>query len=295
MIEQLLGAFLVKTGKLTDTQLAKVFETQQKVRVKLGLIAVSEKLMTAAQADEVNRLQAVMDKRFGDIAIEKGYLSDEQVVRLLGLQGNPYLTFVQAISDNDFMTVQEVEEALSTFQNENGYTLTDIDNLKSNDPDRIVPMFLPSSITDYQKEHILVFVRTVLRLIDSGVYIEKAYRADSIDCTGFAMQALQGDKNVSLALIDDNNNLKYVAGEFAKEEFDIVNLDALDAVAEFVNNVNGMFATKVCNSLSLDMLPPVYKSEKTTIKGNLVVLPLYVFNHRLEMISVFDGTMSINQ
>lgn len=291
MIEQLLGAFLVKTGKLTENQLKQVFETQQKVRVKLGLIAVSEKLMTAEQADEVNRLQAVMDKRFGDIAIEKGYLTDEQVTRLLGLQGNPYLTFVQAITDNDFMSVQEVEDSLNALQNENGYTLTDIENLKSNDPDRYVSMFLPSGIDEFQKEHILVFVRTVLRLIDSGVWIEKAYETDKIDCTGFALQSLKGDKDVSLALIDNGNNLKWIAGEFAKEEFDIVDLDALDAVAEFVNNVNGMFATKLGNSLMLDMLPPVYKSENSILKGKMVVLPLYVFNHKVEMISVFDGTI----
>jgi len=35
---------------------------------------VAEGYMTKQQADEINRIQAVEDKRFGDIAIEKKYL-----------------------------------------------------------------------------------------------------------------------------------------------------------------------------------------------------------------------------
>ena len=124
MISRLLGSFLVKEGKLTKEQLETVYETMRKVRVKLGIIAISEKLMTAEQSDEVNRLQAIMDKRFGDIAVEKGYLTNEQVTRLLGLQGNQYLSFVQSIVDNDFMEVSDIEESLNKYQKENGFTLS---------------------------------------------------------------------------------------------------------------------------------------------------------------------------
>ena len=81
MINQLFGNYLVKTGLLSLDQLEQAFDTQKKVRVKLGLIAVTEKLMTLEQAEEVNHLQAQMDKRFGDIAVEKGYLTDDQVSR----------------------------------------------------------------------------------------------------------------------------------------------------------------------------------------------------------------------
>ena len=80
MIQQLFGDYLVKTGRLSAEQLQTVFESQKKVRVKLGLIAVSEGMLTLDQADAINRLQQTMDKRFGDIAVEKGYLTDAQVL-----------------------------------------------------------------------------------------------------------------------------------------------------------------------------------------------------------------------
>ena len=50
MINRLFGNYLVKAGKLSSTQLESAFEEQKKARVKLGLIAVSEKLMTPEQA-----------------------------------------------------------------------------------------------------------------------------------------------------------------------------------------------------------------------------------------------------
>ena len=86
MVGYILGNYLVETGRITKEQLQDVLANAGKVRVKLGLIAVAEGYMTAAEAEEVNRLQAVMDKRFGDIAVENGYLTDEQVGALLKKQ-----------------------------------------------------------------------------------------------------------------------------------------------------------------------------------------------------------------
>ena len=180
MINQLFGNYLVKTGALTRDQLERAFETQKKVRVKLGLIAVTEKLMTLEQSEEVNKLQAVMDKRFGDIAVEKGYLTDDQVGRLLGLQGNQYLTFAQAVTDNGFMTLKEFENAFVEYQKALAFTATDMESLKSGDSDRIVPLFLPDDVEDLQKEHILIAVRTLLRLIDSDAYNVRASWVSSI-------------------------------------------------------------------------------------------------------------------
>ena len=63
MVEYILGNYLVETGKITREQLQQVMSKQDSVRVKLGLIAVEEGLMTMEQADEVNRMQAVMDQK----------------------------------------------------------------------------------------------------------------------------------------------------------------------------------------------------------------------------------------
>lgn len=292
MISRLFGAYLVKEGKLTEAQLETVFETMRKVRVKLGLIAVSEKLMTTQQSDEVNRLQAIVDKRFGDIAVEKGYLTEEQVSRLLGLQGNQYLSFVQSIVDNDFMQMDDIESALAAYQNENGFTLTDIESLKSGDSDRIIPLFLPNNITEYQTEHILVCIRTLIRLIDSEVYVGKGFVTDFYEAPYFALQSLDGDNKASMAFSGAGNNILKIADAFAGESFDKVDEDSLDSVAEFINCVNGLFATKVNSSFMIDMLPPEYSTSKTMFSGKILVLPVYVQGLKVDLISSFGDIIN---
>ncbi|MFR5618554.1 MAG: hypothetical protein ACLTJ5_06805 [Clostridium sp.] len=56
------------------------------------------------------------DKRFGDLAVEKGYLTEADVNYLLGRQGNPYLIFIQGLEENGIMSRDEIETALDAFQ-----------------------------------------------------------------------------------------------------------------------------------------------------------------------------------
>jgi len=294
MINQLFGNYLVKAGMLSLDQLERAFETQKKVRVKLGLIAVTEKLMTLEQSEEVNRLQAVMDKRFGDIAVEKGYLTDEQVSRLLGLQGNQYLTFAQAVTDNGFMTLKEFESAFNDYQRALAFTLTDMEALKSGDSDRIVPLFLPGDCEEIQVEHILVAVRTILRLIDNDAYVGRASWISSVQSKGVAFQCLAGDSKAALGFIGDEEALIAVAEAFAHEEFNKVDLDSLDSVAEFINCINGMFATKIASKLFVDMLPPIYREETVNVTGGrMLKLPVFVNGKELQLLSTYDGLINI--
>ena len=292
MINRLFGNYLVEAGKITQAQLEEVIEAQKKVRVKLGLIAVAEKLMTPEQADEVNHLQAIMDKRYGDIAVEKGYLTDEQVGRLLGLQGNAYLTFIQALDDCKFMTPEEADAALAEYQKVNSFTATDMDALKSGDADRIVPLFLPTECVGLQAELVQGAVRALIRLIDSDTYVLKGYVANTLDADRFALQDMEGNHAATLSFAADGDALKAIADVYGQEDFAQVDLDALDAVGEFINCVNGMFSTKLSGTCNMDMLPPSYKDARSTAKaGSICVLPVCVNGKVVNMLTAFDETI----
>lgn len=294
MLNRLFGNYLVNKGLITKEQLETAIDSQKKVRVKLGLIAVSEKLMTPEQSDEVNRLQSVMDKRFGDIAVEKGYLTDDQVGRLLGLQGNQYLTFAQAITDNNFMTLESFEAAFADYQKELGFTLTDMDAIKSGDPDRIVPLFIPEGTDPIQTEYISVAIRTVIRLIDSDAYIGQAEwgRFDSFDAV--ATQGLKGDKAAALAFAGNGDSLLSIAVPFGKEEFPEVDMDALDAVAEFINCINGMFATGISAKLKVDMLPPSFKNNRVKATSDRYIkLPVYISGKEVVLICSLGSLITL--
>ena len=292
MINRLFGNYLVETGKITQEQLDEVIQTQKKVRVKLGLIAVAEKLMTPEQADEVNHLQAIMDKRYGDIAVEKGYLTDEQVGRLLGLQGNAYLTFIQALDDCKYMTPEQADAALAEYQKASAFTTTDIDALKSGDADRIVPLFLPAECTGLQAELVQGAVRALIRLIDSDTYVLKGTVVSAFEADRFALQDMNGEHDATLSFAADGDALKAIADIYGQEDFAQVDLDALDAVGEFINCVNGMFSTKLSGTCNMDMLPPSYKDVRSVAKADKIcVLPVCVNGKVVYMLTAFDETI----
>ena len=294
MIHILFGNFLKESGKLSDEQLKKVYEEQKKVRVKLGLIAVSEKMMTIEQADEVNNLQSTMDMRFGDIAISKGYLTDEQVGHLLSMQGNLYLSFVQVITNENFMTIEEIEQAYLEFQKSLNFTQTEMDRLKSGEADLLIPLFLPLNIDDYHKEYILVAVKTLIRLIDNDLYIGKAEWVSEIEADGAALQDIKGDADATLSFAGCGDSLLPIASKFAGEEFEAVDADALDAVAELINCINGMFASDCSPKFFVDMLPPIYKEGKNTLSAaQICVLPVFIKGKQVNVLSVFRGKLSI--
>ena len=294
MISQLLGSFLAKKELISAQNLENVLEKQKKNRVKLGLIAVSEKMLSEEDAKKINRLQSALDKRFGDIAVEKGYLTKDQVDRLLGLQGNQYLSFCQALVDEELLTFEQVEEALEDYRVEMGFTRSDIEKLKGGDVDDIVPLFIPSSVSRHQTAYVLVCVRTLLRLIDSSIYIDKAYITDHLDTDFYALQSIDGDAQGTIAFIAKGKAILPVAETFGEEEFGDVDVYALDAVAEFINCVNGMFASDFQSEFEIDMLPPDYKVEKATLTGRLLVLPVYVKGERFDIISSFGEFINVN-
>ena len=55
MVANIVGNYLIENQLLTTEQLRDLVREQRKVRVKLGLIAVAEGLMTQEEADKVKR------------------------------------------------------------------------------------------------------------------------------------------------------------------------------------------------------------------------------------------------
>lgn len=281
MVEYILGDYLVETGKISKEQLDTVVSQLDKVRVKLGLIAVAEGMMTTEQADEVNRLQAVMDKRFGDIAVEKGYLTDEQIGNLLKAQGNTYMTFVQALINEGMVKMEEIDSILEGFRVKNSFSKMDIEMLKSDDPDVVIPLFLTPETLKYQAI-IGVVVRTIIRCIDRHVYIGKASLAEKCELNMATIQKVEGNAGFTSAFVEQEGGLVKLASVFGQEEFNSLEDDALDAACEFLNCVNGLHASALSQKGEiLELLPPEMIVEPRELTGQVCSIPVYVNNKKL--------------
>ena len=294
MFGHIVGRFLVEQKMISQETLEEVLDAQRKVRVKLGLIAVSEKLLTQEQSDKINRKKALEDKRFGDIAVEMGYLTESQVSRLLQLQGNPYLTFIQAMTEKGVMTLEEIENAIDLYRRENGLTNTDLEAFKSGDMDRMLPLYVRTE-NPLVSGLVGVAVRTIVRLIDSEISIEPSYNSYSYEFENIAVQGVTGDHSMLLGLAGENGNLLTIADVFAKEEFSSMDLFAFDAVCEFINCINGLYASSLSTQgIMVDMVPPTYyQAGQLRAQDKLLIVPVYIKNRKIRIIIAVDTPIRV--
>ncbi|NLG04004.1 MAG: chemotaxis protein CheX [Clostridia bacterium] len=294
MFTQFYGQYLVKNSYLTNEQFLEIVEAEKTTRVKLGLIAVSEKMLTQAQADEINRLQARIDRRFGDIAIEKGYLTEEQVSILLGLQGNPYLSFVQTVVDKGFLTLQQLEEGLLQCKEKNGFTDDEMEAIKSGDVDLTSKVFI-KILQPFYFDLFQLTLRNIVRFITPHIYMDKVYKTSKLDFEHLALQHSDGAHNICLGISGNGLSLLSIANPFAKERFEVIDDDSFDSVCEFINVINGLFASELSQSkVDIDMLPPVYYNQKSIkASDSFYVLPVYIKGSKVEIVIIVDTDYEI--
>lgn len=278
MVENMLGSYLVEKGKIDDRQLEAILDKMDSVRVKLGLIAVSEGFMTFAQAEEVNNLQSVMDKRFGDIAVEKGYLTDAQVGKLLKQQGNTYLTFAQTVVDEGIVQMSELDDLLEQYRTDKGFTNSELEAIKSDDVDAIVPAMLAEGMEELS-ELVGTAMRTIIRLIDRHASMDKAFATGDGSFAKTSMQEMQGTETSEYSfMVEKNGGLLAVASFFGQMDFEELDEDALDATAELINCINGLYASAMSKQGTfLELMPPQYSIEGVEVKAdNKYLIPFIV-------------------
>ncbi|MCR4787316.1 MAG: chemotaxis protein CheX [Lachnospiraceae bacterium] len=289
MIANIIVSYLINKGKISLDQYYQFFEELSKVRAKLGLIAVHEGLMTEYQADTVNMLQATMDLKFGDLAVEKGFLTSNQVQELLRKQADPYLSVAQVLENMGIMRLNDLDIMMKKYQVENEMSASSIEALKSDDIDRIVPLFLPAEADEYVAFATLA-VKTLMRCVDNNVFPIKGYFAEEVKCQNGALQFVDGDPCLTAAMCGDGNSLLAAASTFGKEDFPSVNMDALDAIAELLNCICGLYASELSlQRITMELYPPEYDDTAEGIGGfKTLVFPM-MLNDKLVNLLICIG------
>jgi hypothetical protein len=180
------GNYLLGKNIITQEQLDHILDYRKSNRVKLGLIAVEQKLLTTTKAEEINHLQMKMDKRFGDIAIEKGYLTEEEVSKLLKLQGTPYLLFVQAVTEHDMLSKEKVDACLVGFQKDNSYNQIEMEALKNGEIDKVVAL-LTKADQPYN-ELITLVINNLIRFVNTDIAIGAKKLSKEVKISHIAIQ-----------------------------------------------------------------------------------------------------------
>lgn len=296
MFGQLFGKYLVNKGVISNEDYRSLIEEQLGTRVKLGTIAVAEGLLTVEQAEKVNRIQKQHDKRFGDVAVEKGYLTEAQVEGLLKQQGNPYMQFLEVLLDSEKITISQLDEEFAAFQKENGFSADDIEALKHDDFERIVPIYAFSS-KPYVTDLVCLILRNINRFVSRDFYIGKIAHLDTLEYKCLAGQRTEGTHEIYLGLagVEDTAAFCKIASAFANEAYTEVNDDVLDVVCEFINCISGLFAAEQSKKGAELDLKPVIAYENQYVEGDFYAVPIYIEDKEVRLIIGVDTDVELGQ
>lgn len=294
MFSQLFGKYLVEKNVITDDDYKDIINKQLSVRVKLGTIATAQGLLTEEEVTAINELQKQSDRRFGDIAVEKKLLSAEQVDALLKKQGNPYMQFLEVLLESGKVKASAMDNYLASFQKENGFSDADMDALKNDDFDKLVPIFAVSA-KPYVSELAGLVIRNINRFVTRDFYIEKIKHIHTLKYSHTTGQKLVGDDSLYLALVDesDQNAFVKIASAFSGNAYVSADEDAFDAVCEFININSGLFASEASRKkISLDM-EPTFAYKNQCVEGDFYILPIYIENHAIHLLIAVNSEMKM--
>ena len=286
MFFRVFGNYLKNKNLLDDKQLEALMKYRRENRVKLGMLAVEQGLMTPEQAEDVNRLQAMQDKRFGEIAIENGYLTALDMDQLIAKQGNPYFLFLQAVQEKGFLPKDTVTGMLLTYRDENGLSNEQLEVIKSGTVDAVADVLLTAE-NMHAENMIKLAVRNLVRFVSSDIWFEKIVQVDKLEATQMASQKIEAAKPMELGLVSKDSELLELACIYGKEEFDELDADAYDAVCEFINCNNGLYARSYSTlGNELELLPPTF-GEGVVIEGEIYLLNVRVNNKEMSVFVKF--------
>ncbi len=296
MFSQLFGKYLVEKEIITDNEYEIAVAKQLSTRVKLGTIAITEGLLTEQDVEEINKLQMQLDKRFGDIAVEKGLLSSSEVDKLLQKQGNPHLQFIEALTECTKLTASVLDKTLFAFQKEKGFSEEDMEALKSDELDALIPIFAFSA-----KKHVTelagLVIRNINRFVTRDFYIGQIKHQASLDYCYLAGQKTVGADTYYLALAEetDEGAFTMIGKNFSGEEFTDTSNDVFDAVCEFINVNNGLYASELSQKeIDLDM-EPTFAYKDQAVEGDFYVLPIYIENRKINLIIAVNSTVEMGK
>lgn len=295
MFTQLFGNFLLRKGVVSPEQLLDVMKTASGSRVKLGTLCIHAGLMSAAEVEKVFILQTHVDKRFGEIAVEEGYLTDSQVNELMKDQGPNYLLLAQALVESKILTHEQIERLLSDYQAETKIFDLDMMDEQKEKIQKLVMNFcnfgdIPHS--DRAVSYLHLLFNNLIRFIGDDFTPLSPIPIEEYLISCGSSQEIKGEYSLKSAIDMDEQIAIAFASRYAGETLTTYDEYVSASMDDFLNLHNGLFLVNVSNTeaLELELCPPVnMMNEAYHTKGSSYLLPIcYTFGTVNFVITLFE-------
>lgn len=259
MFTQYFGHFLLNKEIVTPAQLQSAMDQVHTTHLKLGILSVNAGYMTAPQAVEVHQMQTRVDKRFGELAIELGYLNDDQLEHLLASQKESHLVLAQALIDQGAITLEQFSDTLLQYKEANYLSDDQFEAIKNGDIDVLLPALLKvedSRDMAWVQSYLSLLAKNLIRFIDPQVHFEVNKFPQNYQAEWLVSQEVTGSISFTSRFSLTEPSLLQIASAYAEEPMTNVDDIAKDSVGEFLNLNNGLFLVNMSNDgVELGLVP----------------------------------------
>ena len=116
MLNRLFGNYLIEKQMMTSEQLNEFLPVAKDLKAEVETIAIITKALTPLAVEELLSKLDKGSERFGETAIEAGYLTDEELDQLLTYQSNVFMKFIQSLLDKNLIHLGQITALLDDFQ-----------------------------------------------------------------------------------------------------------------------------------------------------------------------------------
>ncbi|OIP62213.1 MAG: hypothetical protein CO150_08715 [Nitrospirae bacterium CG_4_9_14_3_um_filter_53_35] len=122
----LFGEFLIKRGVATEEQIVKALDEQKKIRLPLGTVAVTNHFLSIKDVYAVlNRQVEDPEKKFGEIALELGLLTEQELDKIIELQYEKNPNIGEILVRRGVLNKERLFEELNAFVRIKGAVLSE--------------------------------------------------------------------------------------------------------------------------------------------------------------------------
>ena len=111
------GMYLKNKGTISAEELVAALEVQVKTLVPIGQLALEEGMISARNIFDVLKAQSDSpNERFGDLAVEMGLMTRDDVMRLLMLQADRKRPIAEILVGQGVLSEQQVAAELASYR-----------------------------------------------------------------------------------------------------------------------------------------------------------------------------------
>ena len=271
MYAQFFGNYLLSHG-ITKEQLMHAMQEANNEHPKLGTLAMHAGYMSASEVDRVIIMQTHEDKRFGELAIREGYLTEAQ---------NPnFLLLGQALLNDGVINNEQLQSLIIGYQSENELYDADMSAETKDIVDHLVENFFviaerPLSPGELSFLHLLF--NDLVRFIGDDFSPVRPELCKEYPTNYCIRQQINGKFSIRTYIDMPESTCIAFASRYVNEDFHSFDEYVQSSLEDFLNLHNGLFNVNMSNEQGLELqldVPNVVTDELVTFEHEAYMLPI---------------------